>query len=286
MESKLDRSYIGKEYSSGVQIATEESMIKYARATNETNPLYYDTESPEGVSHSPLYPVVFIREIIDKLAEEAEDMNLDLLRVVHAEQEMWWKGRILPGAEVITTTKIVNMEQRGVNELLDLHIECKHEGVTLVEMQYRLMMRGVKKDEKVQKLKQKTQSYGEKIAERTIIVSADQGKIYAEASGDYNPIHIDDDIARFVGLPSSILHGLCTMAFASQTIVDELLDGDPKRLRYIKVRFSKPVLMGEALTTVVYDAATDENGQHVIRFETKNPAGQSVLTNGIAKYAD
>ena len=141
-----------------------------------------------------------------------------------------------------------------------------------------------KPDKKQSKNSRETSTHGEKLAQRSIVVTNDQGLRYAEASGDHNPIHINDDIAKSVGLPGAILHGLCTMAFASQTIVEELLDGGPTRLRYMKVRFSKPVFMGETLTTEVYDAGFQEDGLHVVNFETKNPSDQPVLTNGIARF--
>lgn len=281
----LDRSFIGKEYRSRSQVAKTEDMMQYARATNETNPRYYDTESPEDVVSPPLYPVVFLPELLGQLVDDAEDMNLDMLRVVHAEHEIWWKNRIRPGDEIVSIARIVNIEKRGVNEMLDMDIQCTCGDIVLVEMHYRLMVRGKKKAEKGGAgVFKPTSTQKEKLAERTIHVSGDQGKRYAEASGDHNPIHISDEIARSVGLPSAILHGLCSMAFASQTIVDELLGGDPNRLRYMKVRFSRPVLMEQALTTEVYDAGFQEDGLQVVHFETKNPSDEPVLTNGVARF--
>jgi len=281
----LDRSYIGKEYRSQPLLATKEAMLKYARATNETNPRYYKADSPEDVLAPPLYSVSFIPDLLAQMVDDAEDMNLDILRVVHAEQEMWWKERIHPDDQILAKTKIVNIEKRGVNELLDMHIHIMREETVLVEMRYRLMMRGKKKDKKKERaVPVVAPEKGEMIAQKTIVVTKDQGTRYAEASGDHNPIHISDEIARAVGLPSAILQGLCTMAFASQTIVDELLDGDPTRLRYMKVRFSKPVLMEQALTTDVFDVSQQDGGLQTVHFETKNQEGLLVLTNGIAEF--
>ncbi|MHA1905864.1 MAG: MaoC/PaaZ C-terminal domain-containing protein [Candidatus Thorarchaeota archaeon] len=282
-QTTLDRSFIGKEYFSKPKLARAEDMVKYARATNESNPTYFD--SPDRMKPTPLFAVVFIPDLLSQLVEDAEAMNLDILRVVHAEQEMWWKDTIRPGDSITSKTKIVDIKKLGVNELLDMKIECMRNQDVLVEMRYRLLMRGKKKPES--KASQKSKPViekGERIALRTIDVTDDQGHRYSEASGDHNPIHISDEIARSVGLPSSILHGLCTMAFASQTIVDELLDGDSEKLRHLKVRFSKPVFMGEALTTDVYDGGLDEDGLHIVYFETKNPSGLSVLTNGLARF--
>jgi len=57
--------------------------------------------------------------------------------------------------------------------------------------------------------------------------------LYAGASGDFNPIHLDDEFARSVELPSKILHGLWTMAQVSRAVTD----GDPLALRSLSVQF-------------------------------------------------
>ncbi len=58
---------------------------------------------------------------------------------------------------------------------------------------------------------------------------------YAGASGDFNPIHIDEDFARSVGLPGRILHGLWTMAQVARAQTQGA--GGPDRLRRLKVQF-------------------------------------------------
>ena len=62
---------------------------------------------------------------------------------------------------------------------------------------------------------------------------------YAGASGDFNPIHIDPEFGRIVGLDGIILHGLCTMAYVCQLNTDWI--GDPGAIKKLKVRFVKPV---------------------------------------------
>ena len=58
---------------------------------------------------------------------------------------------------------------------------------------------------------------------------------YAGASGDFNPIHIDDEFARSVGLPGRILHGLWTMAQVARAQTEAA--GGPERLRRLAVQF-------------------------------------------------
>ena len=59
---------------------------------------------------------------------------------------------------------------------------------------------------------------------------------YAGASGDFNPIHIDEEFAVQVGLPGRILHGLWTMAQVARAATDAA-GGDPAALRSLSVQF-------------------------------------------------
>jgi acyl dehydratase len=59
---------------------------------------------------------------------------------------------------------------------------------------------------------------------------------YAGASGDFNPIHIDVDFAKQVGLPSNILHGLYSMAQVARACT-QAAGGDPRALRRLSVQF-------------------------------------------------
>ena len=58
---------------------------------------------------------------------------------------------------------------------------------------------------------------------------------YAGASGDFNPIHIDEQFAQQVGLPGRILHGLYTMAQVARAVTDA--GGGPQSLRSLSVQF-------------------------------------------------
>jgi acyl dehydratase len=74
---------------------------------------------------------------------------------------------------------------------------------------------------------------------------------YAGASGDFNAIHYRDDVAKAVGLPGVLAHGMLTMGAAVQAVVDFL--GDSGKVIDYQVRFTKPVLVdaAEGATLVV-----------------------------------
>ena len=78
------------------------------------------------------------------------------------------------------------------------------------------------------------------------LIAENQAHIY-RLSGDYNPLHIDPDSAKFGGFDEPILHGLCTFGHCAHLLLEAICDGDPGRFRKIKVRFSSPVFLGDTL---------------------------------------
>jgi len=93
---------------------------------------------------------------------------------------------------------------------------------------------------------------------------------YAGASGDFNPIHLDDEFARSVGLPSRILHGLWTMAQVAR--VHGELAGDPTALRSLSVQFrglgvpeKEIVVTTKARGDGRYDTEAVQDGNKLVR---------------------
>ena len=77
---------------------------------------------------------------------------------------------------------------------------------------------------------------GDPIPELHVTPDAGLTKRYAEASGDPNPIHTDEEFAKSVGLPGCILHGLYSMAQVARAH-SALADGDPRALKRLRVQF-------------------------------------------------
>ncbi len=65
--------------------------------------------------------------------------------------------------------------------------------------------------------------------------------MYAGASGDFNPIHWNERVAKSVGLPDVIGHGMLTMAIAGRIVTE--WTGDPGAIESYEVRFSRPVVV-------------------------------------------
>lgn len=100
---------------------------------------------------------------------------------------------------------------------------------------------------------------------------------YAGASGDFNPIHIDPVFARSVGMERNILHGLCSMAWVSTTIISWA--GDVMALKKLKVRFAKPVYPEDVITIKCFVRGIKEN-RVSLSIEAVNQRGEKVISHG------
>jgi len=99
---------------------------------------------------------------------------------------------------------------------------------------------------------------------------------YAEASGDHNPIHQDEDVARAVGLPGVIAHGMYTMALAGRAVSDWFPDAEVVSLG---CKFTNPVVVpadGGVELEVAGEAKQDEDGLTTVAL-TVTCQGQKVL---------
>ena len=102
---------------------------------------------------------------------------------------------------------------------------------------------------------------------------------YAGASGDFNPIHIDEEFARQVGLPGRILHGLWTMAQVARAHTEAL--GGPDRLERLAVQFRGLGALEEEIT-VRGTVRVLGSGRAVVDSEAVQ-AGKRIIRNGEAE---
>ncbi len=104
---------------------------------------------------------------------------------------------------------------------------------------------------------------------------------YAGASGDFNPIHIDEEFARQVGLPGRILHGLWTMAQVARAHTDAA--GGPQALKRLSVQFRGMGRMGEEITVAGTVTEVDD-GVAVVESEAEQ-SGHRIIRNARAEIA-
>ena len=125
-------------------------------------------------------------------------------------------------------------------------------------------------------------SPGQTLPPLTKHMTVEQIHQYADASGDRNPIHLDETFARSAGLPGVIAHGMLTMAFANQMVTDWL--GDRSLLKSLNGRFAGMVLPGDDVTCSGNVASkNDETRRLVINLVVTNQHGEKVFNKGVAE---
>jgi acyl dehydratase len=102
---------------------------------------------------------------------------------------------------------------------------------------------------------------------------------YAGASGDFNPIHIDEEFAKQVGLPGRILHGLYTMAQVARAHTEHF--GGPETLHSLKVQFRGMGMLGQEI--VVHGIVREVDNDRALVDSEATQEGKRIIRNGEAE---
>jgi acyl dehydratase len=116
------------------------------------------------------------------------------------------------------------------------------------------------------------------LTQQNVTFRAEQIAAYARASGDTNPIHLDEKFALSVGLPGVIAHGMLQMSIAAVVAAKEA--GGPRRLRRLACRFAGMVEPGD---TVTFSAEPASEGRLALR--AVNQHGDLILTKAWAEVS-
>ncbi|AVT38594.1 MaoC/PaaZ C-terminal domain-containing protein [Plantactinospora sp. BB1] len=224
---------------------------------------------------SPVYAVVPAMELVFAVAGTAAPAELRA-RVVHGQQDIFFHRRLPVGETVTVRAAVLGLHGKRSGTVATIGVRTYDaDGALLNEQYVTEFYRGIPTD-----LRLGTPSPalpadapdGPPLRTGTAPLPLDLPRRYADASGDRNPIHLDEEFARAAGLPGVIVHGLASLAVASHTV---LADGaEPARL---SCRFTRPIAPGDTLTTRVW---ADGAGH---RFESVDRAGAVVLGAGLAE---
>jgi NAD(P)-dependent dehydrogenase (short-subunit alcohol dehydrogenase family)/acyl dehydratase/putative sterol carrier protein len=267
---------IGKRYDGGYWQVDAAEFQAYARATGDENANYFAKEAVAP----PMYHVRAFNGLMHSLAADPE-LEIDILRLVHGEHAMRFHKVVCHGDVIQLRGELRAVDEKRSGRVYSYGLFGFVDGELAYEGETKFFIRGKAPAQGAKKPAPKVvEAPPPPRFELSQDVAMDQALRYAEASGDDNPIHTDEAVAKSAGLPKCILHGLCTMALAQRDLIDELAEGAPERLKFLAVRWAKPVFPGETLRLKVWDQG---DGQYA--FVTENPAGKAVIVNGRAVVA-
>jgi acyl dehydratase len=274
----FDSAAIGK-WSEPVEFPiTRDRLREYAAATD-------DPIAPHvaGDYAPPVFASVPVYASASRALIEAIPGHL-LLMALPTAQDFHFHAPLLPDTTVTTRAAVTRMQTRrgGVTVTVEAHTHDP-DGRLLVKQYLSTMVRGTSIPETVgdgapdHRLDASVRGrVPDAVAQQSF--DWDQSRRYAQASGDPLPIYTDDELARALGLPGSIVHGLCALAFASVAIIRHACPEDPTRLKRLAVRFGEVIRPGDTITTRVWDV-----NNRAQMFETETGGRAVVMTDGLAE---
>lgn len=280
----LNKACVGKEYLPLKTSVTLEAMQSYARAYNDDNPRFFDVHTPGGIVAPPMFGVTVTWQSLMAAVGDPE-ARVDLLRLLHGEQDMEYPNPIRAGDTITSTAKIASIESKATGETMVVELTAANqEGEPVQRTLFTGFIRTPGSGRSSGEARAAEPERGATLVAVNQTIDQDQTFRYRDAAGDLNPIHVDESVAKMAGLPGIIVHGLCTMAFTSKVVIDKLCGGDPTRLKRLRVRFAQPVLPGQTITTKVWPDG-EYQGRKVYAYKTYNADGQVVIRGGIAEIS-
>jgi acyl dehydratase len=236
----LNENVVGKRYSTPPFKVSRRDALFFALACGEDNGAYFDEQRKDGIIAPPMYAAIYGHGPVAEIVRD-KTVGLNFDQRIHFAQTFHWIEPVKPGDE-ITNRATIKRGEIAVNASWSLF--DKSAGASGAGRPLRT---------------KREPSKALWIARRPI--PQYQTFVYAEASGDRNPIHLDKQKARQAGLPGMICHGLCTMAFCHKAAVDNLCgpERNPLKLRTLCVQFSRPVLPGQTLAIEGFEIDSNRN---------------------------
>jgi|GEM_PF-277390 acyl dehydratase len=279
----LDPSLVGHETSPQSDVISATAVQQFADAVGDSSPIYRDVDAARAAGYTTIpAPPTFVTRFIVPFAEAG--LDTEHAQVLHGEQEYVYERPIGVDDAVTVRHRVASIRQSRGMALMTIEQLCDiASGERAVTGKALLVVRDVVPGETVAAApaanKPAKEREGEPLPTLTKTVTQAQIDAYADVSNDHNPIHINPEVARSVGLDGTIAHGMLSMAFAGQALTDWLTATQGRgRLGRLRVRFQAMVRPGDTLTCrgVLRPAEQDKPRQADVWIE--NQRRERVLT--------
>ena len=261
------------------QVLTQRDTILYALGVGATELEFVFEERLKALPTMPVvlgYPGFFWRE---------PEYGVDWKRILHGEQSLQIHAPLPTEGQLVGESRIDAIYDKGADKGAIAHASRQvrdGDGKLLATLRSTTFLRG-------------DGGFGgpssggpkpnppppERSADHVVALAtaSNQALIYRLA-GDYNPLHIDPELAHASGFKAPILHGLCTYGVVGRALISALCDSAPERLKRMDVRFSSPVYPGETVTTEIWRTGAGRAAFRSSILERKTV----VLNNGYAEF--
>jgi acyl dehydratase len=251
----LDLSLVGHETEPERVVIAAGDIRAFADAIGDTNPIFHDELAAKqaGFAHIPVPP-----SFITRLRVPFAEAGLDPLhsQILHGEQEYAYTRPLLSGDTVVGRHQIASIKQSGRGDLAIMTLEQfvdDLDGERIATGKATLLVRSSTAaggQTKGRPAPAKSSDGSDESTLRLVKhVTQEQIDAYADVSGDHNPIHINPEAARAVGLDGTIAHGMLNMAFVGQMLTDWLSrqPTGPGWVSRLRVRFQAMVRSNDTI---------------------------------------
>ncbi|MBP6115322.1 MAG: MaoC family dehydratase N-terminal domain-containing protein [Neisseriaceae bacterium] len=187
----------------------------------------------------------------------AADTGVNAVKLVHGEQGIVWHQPLPPEGELIGTTRVSQIVDKGLGKGALLYSEKTltdaQTGALLATTYGTTFLRGdggfggpagpIKAPHEMPKTPP---------LQRYLVETRPEQALYYRLNGDGNPLHADPQVAAAAGFSQPILHGLCTLGVVLLPLLGHFLQHQSDRLGSLTVRFVQPVYPGETLAVDVW----------------------------------
>ena len=266
----LKTDAVGKEWPATTYQVGREKIKEYASVLGIENPVHFDVEAARAagfrdVVAPPMFAVVYSSPAVGPAMFDPE-VEMNFAAMVHGGQEFAW-GEPAARATRSRPPRSASRSRRkcGKGFYVFETMSVNQDGAEVVRGTWTISSGGSEmSDVKV----------GDSIPELRVTPDKYLPHRYAGASGDFNPIHIDDEFAKAVGLPRNILHGLYSMGLVAKANAQGLAGGDPRALKRLSVQFRGMGMPEEEI--VVTGTVKSVEGDRVV-VETEAAQGDNRL---------
>lgn len=285
----LDPSLVGHETHGETGTITAEDVRAFADAISDTNPIFRDPAAAQlaGFPSIPALPT-FVTRFRVPFAEAGLDPEHS--QVLHGEQEYAYARPLYAGDTLAVRHRVASIRQSGrAGGMAVMTIEAlgdAPDGERIVTGRATVIVRDAPPDAGAGAAGAPTGGgvkarpvEGEAIPILIKYVTQEQINAYAEVSGDHNPIHINPEAARAVGLDGTIAHGMLSMAFVGQMLTDWATARTDRSgwVARLRVRFQAMVRPGDTLTCHGV-LGPHENERQRLDVWIDNQAGERIVT--------
>jgi acyl dehydratase len=206
----------------------------------------------DGIAALPTMGVVLGSISMRKLT-----LGIDYGKMVHGDQHLKLHRRMPTATTILGETRVVDVIDRGVGKgalvRLVREITDLNSGEAIATSTMTLFCRGDGGFGGPQRLAPAIHPIPDRAPDQLCVLRGDRrSALIYRLSGDYNPLHIDPEVAAAAGFSQPILHGLCTFGMVGHAVLKTVLAYDESRLLELGGRFSSPVMPGETLEVALW----------------------------------